>query len=276
MATPGEPAEADAARVARLRLLVPDEDVSDGRWWRVRWDQPAVGSVIPSGFAAYARILHRAGSDGGPVRWRDIADALGTRLHPESQFWRLARYAGPHEPPGGAATTWSDPQEGSLDAGSLTALVALLTGYAGSPECRCAVWDGYGQLPAAWSGLPKLACPHREYHLFRRRLSEVVGLAEDLELVGLAQDAGRSFAVFGPGEPDPARLVAAFAKAGRVQSPNAWWPVDRSWAVATEIDHDSTLVGGTEEVVSAVLDDPWLEALPWPLSARLSYDADPG
>ncbi len=60
------------------------------------------------------------------------------------------------------------------------------------------------------------------------------------------------------------------------QSPNLFWPHDRSWCVATEIDLDSTVVAGTNELVRAVLAAPGLEA--WPVAAddSLSSDSDRG
>jgi hypothetical protein len=58
------------------------------------------------------------------------------------------------------------------------------------------------------------------------------------------------------------------------QSPNLFWPADRSWCVASEIDFDSTLVGGSRDLVDAVLAHPGLEV--WPVSAgdSLAWDAD--
>lgn len=47
------------------------------------------------------------------------------------------------------------------------------------------------------------------------------------------------------------------------QSPNILWPEDRSWCAATEIDFDSTLVGGSAALVSAVLTATDLET--WPV-----------
>jgi hypothetical protein len=44
-------------------------------------------------------------------------------------------------------------------------------------------------------------------------------------------------------------------------SPNLWWPDDRAWCVATEIDHQSTYVGGPEGLVSELLIDARFEAL---------------
>lgn len=40
-----------------------------------------------------------------------------------------------------------------------------------------------------------------------------------------------------------------------------WWPADRSWVVATEIDYEWTFVAGSDALVEAVLAHPDLEAL---------------
>ena len=58
------------------------------------------------------------------------------------------------------------------------------------------------------------------------------------------------------------------------QSPSLLWPVDRSWCLATEIDFDSTLIGGPRELIDALLQQPDLEA--WPVTATddLSVDGD--
>ena len=44
-------------------------------------------------------------------------------------------------------------------------------------------------------------------------------------------------------------------------APNLWWPDDRAWCVATEIDLDSTYVGGSTVLVRDLLNDQRLEAL---------------
>jgi hypothetical protein len=58
------------------------------------------------------------------------------------------------------------------------------------------------------------------------------------------------------------------------QSPNLLWPADRSWCLATEIDFDSTLIGGPQELIDALLQCPGLEA--WPVSPAddLTFDGD--
>lgn len=40
---------------------------------------------------------------------------------------------------------------------------------------------------------------------------------------------------------------------GHLQTPNLWWPRDRAWIVASEIDWDSTLVACTRSCAQAVL-----------------------
>jgi len=58
------------------------------------------------------------------------------------------------------------------------------------------------------------------------------------------------------------------------QSPSIFWPSDRAWFTATEVDFDSTLVGGSSELVAALLAAPALDA--WPVDGRdsLAIDAD--
>lgn len=45
------------------------------------------------------------------------------------------------------------------------------------------------------------------------------------------------------------------------QSPNVFWPEDRQWCVATEIDVDSTLVAGSDALVEELMHNPLLETV---------------
>jgi len=56
------------------------------------------------------------------------------------------------------------------------------------------------------------------------------------------------------------------------QSPNICWPQDHAWCLASEIDFDSTLVGGSTEMVNDILNDPRFEA--WPVQPDDSIAAD--
>ena len=45
------------------------------------------------------------------------------------------------------------------------------------------------------------------------------------------------------------------------EAPSLIWPADRSWFVASEVDFDSTLVGGSRALIDDLLGTPWLEVL---------------
>jgi hypothetical protein len=45
------------------------------------------------------------------------------------------------------------------------------------------------------------------------------------------------------------------------QTPNLWWPEDRTWCVASEIDLSWTYVGGSSDLVESLVVDDQIEAL---------------
>ena len=56
--------------------------------------------------------------------------------------------------------------------------------------------------------------------------------------------------------------------------PNLFWPDDRAWCVATEIDFDSTLVGGPARLIDDILEHEAFEAWPVEPSDSLAFDGD--
>ncbi|HYM49894.1 MAG TPA: hypothetical protein VET65_04900, partial [Candidatus Limnocylindrales bacterium] len=56
--------------------------------------------------------------------------------------------------------------------------------------------------------------------------------------------------------------------------PNLWWPGDRAWCVASEIDFPYTYVGGSAALVEAILAHPGIEALPATIHDRITADGD--
>jgi hypothetical protein len=53
-----------------------------------------------------------------------------------------------------------------------------------------------------------------------------------------------------------------------------WWPEDRAWLVATEVDLDSTIVATMNAEAEALLNCEGLEALLVPSDGRLDLDGD--
>ena len=59
-----------------------------------------------------------------------------------------------------------------------------------------------------------------------------------------------------------------------LDGPNIWWPADRSWCVSTDIDLDSTYIGGSEECIERLLGHPSLEVLQTTSDAPFYMEAD--
>ncbi len=220
-----------------------------------------VRSVVPAGYEAYARVFHPV-DDGPHRRWSDVARANGRIPHPEMQWPWISLPVGQ---PVDLDRAPGDPQEGDLPLAAGVVLRDLLTPHTSTPDdAWFALWDGYGQLHNGASAhltsdgkggeipgtLPdrlrpehRLRVPSRQYYLARGPLAE---LAEAYRLFGGSWD----------------------------QSPNLWWPADRAWFVATEIDFGSTYVGATEPAIEAILTSPAVEALPSKPTDGITHDSD--
>lgn len=247
------------------------EDLTPARWIAERLHPFAqdAGAIIPPGFEAYARIFHPATRQFGqvrmPVTWREIADANLRVHHPEMQFGALVALVGTpsvaQQQPG-LFDGW--PQTGSLPLDLATVLVGLLAGHTSTPDlCWFAAWEGWGDpifLTVGGSGDASVAPP------------EVVVIARPkrhptFKLPGRGYYVARA--------PLTAALDTVYGVASHYQSASIWWPDDRAWCVATEVDLDWTYVGGSTQCIAAILGSPDLEALPARLSDGVSYASDP-
>ena len=134
------------------------------------------------------------------------------------------------------------PAVGDLPPAVAVPLVKALAEHTSSPDrCWLAVWEGIGFLdlrPELREG-PLFDAPNRRYHL----------------LVGEVVD------------------VVATAHAWPSITPNLWWPDDRAWCVATEIDFDTTYVGCSDACRSALLAAD-LEALAIDPDAGVDWGSD--
>jgi hypothetical protein len=207
-----------------------------------------VASVVPGGFAAYARVLHPAEEPATGerlVRWAEVAAWSGQPLHRDAQFHTIA--LPPVRPSRPAPWASQGPRQGSLYPPDAGVLAGLARNWTTTPDrCWFCVWDGYGwaavmltapgqpaqpvpdPLPAAVRSGPRVRLPHREYLLY-------TGRAED---------------------------VTAPALVGEDQTANLWWPEDRAWCVASAIDLSWSYVGGPAGLIQQVLADRRIEALP--------------
>lgn len=225
------------------------DDATPARWIADRLHPFAqdAGAIVPPGFEAYARIFHPATQSAGvrqrPVTWREIAVANGRVHHSEMQFGALVGRSAleRRSQPG----LWDGfPKTGSLPLELAQVLVQVLRGHTSTPSrCWFAAWEGWGGWGGGMKGRPTFTIPGRGYYLAAGPLTAA------LDTVGV-----------------PAPFY---------QSASLWWPNDQAWCVATEVDFDWTYVGGSTQCITAVLEDPELEALPARLSDGVTEASDP-
>jgi hypothetical protein len=207
--------------------------VSETDWIasRLRDLGDGVTSVVPKGYEAYARIPHPAWSGGGetPVPWRTIAKWNGLEMTRMAQFHSVAL----SQSGDGARFPYDrGPDEGIMSRSGLEALVPILRRWTSTPEdCLFCIWEGWGclSLPVEVERGPRVRLPHRDYLLYRGPV--------ETALINVADDPWR-------------------------QTPNLWWPQDRSWFVGSEIDLTCTYLAGRKGLVDELLASQTPEALP--------------
>jgi hypothetical protein len=236
------------------KQLRVSDDLSAGGWVapRLTGGFGTVTRTVPSGYAAYVRICHPPEDAADRLTtWSEVAHATGRRAHPPMQWHALV---GSPDPLNMRGSLWpgSDPERGNLVPEVLGPLCDLLADHTATAEdCAFCLWDGYGWITDGSAAeilgrdepsRPRLQLPGRDYLLFRGPLPA-------------AQQIGW-------------RLSADWFEP---QSPNMFWPADRAWCVASEIDFDSTLVGGTPELVDAIRQSPAFDS--WPVHSDDSLAA---
>jgi hypothetical protein len=75
-------------------------------------------------------------------------------------------------------------------------------------------------------------------------------------------------------QPDLPRVRRTRVPLVRYRSPSLWWPDDRSWCVASDVDVQTTYIGASADCVARLLADDELEALPITASQSVRIDAD--
>jgi hypothetical protein len=211
----------------------------------------AVGGFLPDGFGAYARVLHpwSAGQDLRKIRWSDLALEAGVVLGATTQREELESCA--------ARRGAQPPRTGTLEPDELEALVDVLAPFTATPEsCRFGVWEGYGWAHGGPGLRPVIdvAYPTEASQPPPRVILKPPPAAPAGPRVEIP---GRSLALY----EGPIEAAAALLAFPMWQTPDLWWPDDRAWCVASEIDFCSTYVGGSPALIERLLGDERLEAI---------------
>ncbi|WP_148262657.1 hypothetical protein [Hoyosella subflava] len=202
-----------------------------------------VAGLVSAAFPAYARILHPA--------YRRVSEA--TSAAPASfasvRWTTVAKHSGAIAHP---AMEWEAISAGHRDPETLVWDVPPSTGRLPSPE----------QMVLAGVLEDHTSTPERCWFAF----AEARGLT-------VPPDYPRIITAMGP----MIVFCGAVLDAGRTfqyESPNLWWPEDRRWCVASDIDLMATYVGGSLACIEDLLASPSLEAMPAKPDQKITIDAD--
>jgi hypothetical protein len=226
-------------------------------------DWGAVTNQVPKLFEAYARVFHPATDENGEaVTWAEVARRLGRVAHPEMQWHQIV---GTADTFGMEGSNWRGaiPELGEMRSADLDCLCGVLAEHASNPErcyfglCEINHHPLVDRIEAEQGEQPRLKLPMGRAHLVLAGPLAAAAQIGDLDPPGLFRvvqvEPGEEPPSERP-EPDP---TDSFWR----DSPSLIWPADRSWFVATEVDFDSTLVGGNRELIDALIAAAGLEVL---------------
>ena len=221
-------------------MIIPTDEIGIADWLVnsiYPFENHVAGSVMPPNYEAYARILHPASTDSGNVTWKEIAKWSGRVYHPAMQFETIAT------PVLGRILSprpWNGQVPNYLPRDQVKALAQLLSPFTEtSNKMWYLVWEGHGDLPRSSQFTVEFS--HRHYYLFRGDIDDI----RDREI------------------PEHHR-----------EPPDYWFPEDKSWCVATDIDLYWTYVGGSRKCIDAILRCQDLESVPAELTHGLTVESD--
>lgn len=211
-----------------------------------------MGSSVPATFEAYVRVFHPVqGSTPAKIHtWREVCHHNVKFAHSLMQWQsiRTDRFGG----------VWpdGDPEVGSLPLHTFRGLVRSLLVQGSQNDCSAGWWRGWAILRDL---LPRLS---REGAF--RPSGATASTTGDTDVFGTSASyldlPQRSYTVLQSslGGLLQQRLLSVSAL---WRSPNILWSSDRSWFLATEIDFDSTLLGGSRALIDKVAADASLELM---------------
>lgn len=148
---------------------------------------------------------------------------------------------GPGSPRSDLPWKGQGPYEGSLYVADAEVLAATLRELTSTPEqCWFGLWSGYGPHRGCYG--PELELDSRAYYIFA-----------------------------GPVE----HAFTTTLTTQEDHTPNLWWPENRSWFVATEIDSQSTYVGGSRSLIGQLVDNSRIEALEVAVTDMIAVQPEP-
>lgn len=198
--------------------------------------------IVPKGFERYLRIFHpawewssieRSSHDSlsvddfkerdraTPLSWETVAQRTGKKFHRESRWSDIspAQKANTRCGEGGITA----PYEGEISVDILDGIFqVLLTGTHENEKCVCAFWEGFGTLDDT----------------------------QTLRIEGFGQQGHYVMASTLGSVHDQWRNELELAGESAGLTPQAVWPVSKSWLLSVPFELDSSFFGGSSEMAT--------------------------
>lgn len=213
------------------------------------------------------------------IMFSEIPVTIGIVIPKGFESYVLVRHAGPSNNHGGLANE------------NLGKLIEILSKFTiTTEECFHAVWDGQGWMHSGAIATFKVVRHPKLHRFFRipkinrffRTISFNIGArrfrkrirTQDQSLDHLASHTlpdgimkserfklpNRDYLLMRGPLSEATKIGWAFSESFQPQAPNLLWPSDRGWILANEIDFNVTLIGGSESLITAILNSSSLTA----------------
>ncbi|WP_139220405.1 hypothetical protein [Trujillonella endophytica] len=209
---------------------------SAAEWIAESLDQQSmtVAHWVPPVYESYLRILHPIEATDGSartLRWAEVAEAAHRELEGDVSWKGLVQsYAIQH----GSFDLAAEPRIGCLTEDEADAVFERLASHTTTPEaCYSAfssIYSWVSDLQSSGQPLFRIG-PDREFLLVRSSIYEYGQSGYSA--------AGTHFRVL----------------------PDMSWPEGKEWFLATSFDMDSTLIGGSAELINSLVSGPY-ESIP--------------
>lgn len=228
----------DDLQIGNLKLV---DGPAVGAWIAPRLGDKilTVAGRVPEGYELYARIFHPAYDwEKKPIRWAEVAESIGGTAHRTMQWEALI-----------AGSEWDGrhPKSLTMDPAELVVLSELLTTHTTTPaNCYFGIYPNRDLRD--WCSLNEL------------RPLCMLGEGPDHIVLAGPLSAVHEVARYGVKPGETKRMLEVI------------WPADYSWFVATV--SNSTLVGGSAELVKAIIGSLEFEAWQVEPTDSLAFEAD--
>jgi hypothetical protein len=213
--------------------MMPVENAKEAQWviesiekpWSRSKNANYAAAVIPCGYSAYARLFHPAynGTEDREISWSEVARLTGRIPHSQMQWHSIASTKKSEI----CLANMIEPYAGYLPVKQAKALIEILSKYTSTSEtCYFAIWDGWD-----FPDMDKIRNQTAGFQLWDRFYFLMKG-----------------------------DIRSAISGISSFLPPSIWWPKDRTWCIATEVDMMWTYVGGAEGCIDEILKNNSLEA----------------